>query len=327
MIVVTGGAGFIGSALVWGLNQKGMDHILVVDDLGNFDKWKNLVKRKFHIILGIEKFLFWLDDPNNGDKIECNFHMGACSSTTERDMDFLLRNNTDYTIRLFKFCKERKIPFIYASSAATYGSGEKGFSDEHAGLESLQAINPYGYSKQLADRAILSLASEANYWYGLKFFNVYGPGEYHKEDMRSLVAKAFPNVRETGSMRLFKSYKSGIADGDQKRDFIYIKDVVKIMIHIFERHKDLTSGIYNVGTGKARSFRNLGEALFQALSLKPEIHYIPMPEDIRNQYQYFTEADVSRLRNQLHYKEDMTSLEEGVRDYVQNYLMKEDPYL
>lgn len=327
MIIVTGGAGFIASALIWGLNEKGIQNILIVDNVESSDKWKNLVKRKFHSIIAIDKLFPWLENSENLKQVECIFHIGACSSTTERDMDYLLSNNTDYTVNLFKICQKNKIPFIYASSAATYGNGEAGFSDEHGTLKNLRPINPYGYSKQLADETILASPNPSSFWCGLKYFNVYGPNEYHKNEMRSLVAKAYPQVRHTGVMRLFKSYKAGIKDGEQKRDFIYIKDVVKIMLHIYENHKTLTSGIYNLGTGTARSFLNLGEALFKALSLPQNFEFIPMPEDIRGQYQYFTEAKMDRLRNNLKYKDAMTSLEDGVQDYVHNYLSKEDPYL
>jgi len=331
MIVVTGGAGFIGSALIWGLNEKGIDRILIVDNVETTDKWKNLVKRKFQSLIAIEKFSKWLEDPANLKQVECIFHMGACSSTTERDMDFLLRNNVDYTVHLFNVCKKHKIPFIYASSAATYGVGNEGFSDAHDKIDTLRPINPYGYSKQLADRWILEAAKEGEnpFWCGLKFFNVYGPNEYHKEEMRSLVAKAYPQVQSTGVMRLFKSYKQGIKDGDQSRDFIYIKDIVKMMLHVFEQYKYLpnASGIYNFGTGTARSFLNLGESLFHALSLPPRFEFIPMPEDIRDQYQYFTEAKMDKFTKNFKYTNTMTSLEDGVADYVRNYLSSGDPYL
>lgn len=328
MIIVTGGAGFIGSALVWGLNEKlAVEDILIVDDLENEEKWKNLVKRRFSSIIGIESFLLWLHNPENLKKISCIFHMGACSSTTEKDMDYLLKNNTDYTVRLFDICQKNKIPFIYASSAATYGDGLKGFSDSHELISELRPINPYGYSKQLADRQILHRLDQGTFWCGLKFFNVYGPGEYHKKEMRSLIAKAFPQVRETGLMRLFKSYKKEFADGEQQRDFIYVKDVINMMLHIYEHHKNIPSGIYNVGTGKARSFLDLGKALFRALELPQKFEFISMPEDIRNQYQYFTEANMEKALSSIKYPHKMTSLEEGVLDYVQNYLRTADPYL
>ncbi len=327
MIIVTGGAGFIGSALIWGLNQKGQDNILVVDQFESAHKWKNLVKRKFRSFISIDTLFPWLEDSKNLESVEAVFHMGACSSTTEKNMDYLLKNNTDYTVQLFKICQRQKIPFIYASSAATYGDGSSGFSDAHEEIENLHPINPYGYSKQLADLWILREGQKTSFWCGLKFFNVYGPNEYHKEEMRSLVDKAFPSVQSEGLMRLFKSYKEDFAHGEQKRDFIYIKDVVDIMLHIWSEHKSSPSGIYNVGTGKSRTFLDLGKALFTALELNPKFEFISMPESIRDQYQYFTEAKMEKLRQNFKYKKEMTSLEEGISDYVKNYLDSEDPYL
>jgi ADP-L-glycero-D-manno-heptose 6-epimerase len=327
MIIVTGGAGFIGSALLWALNKSGYNNILVVDNIESSDKWKNLVKRSFHSLVPIESIWDWLADTNRLKEVKCVFHMGACSSTTERNMDYLLQNNTHYTIRLFELCKKNKIPFIYASSAATYGNGSQGFSDSHDQISELRPINPYGYSKQLADQTIIKTSEPSSFWCGLKFFNVYGPGEYHKQEMRSLIAKAYPQVKETGVMRLFKSYKHGIEDGKQKRDFIYIKDVVDMMIHIWENHKSIPNGIYNIGTGKARSFFSLGQALFKALAIPEKFEFIPMPEEIRDQYQYFTEAKIEKLRQDLKYHQTMTSLEEGVSDYVRNYLNGDDRYL
>lgn len=328
MIIVTGGAGFIGSALVWGLNERGINDIVIVDDVESDHKWKNLVKRTFHTILPIDGLFPWLQKEENLERVSCIFHMGACSSTTERNMDYLLRNNTDYTVDLYRICEEKNIPFIYASSAATYGDGDQGFSDEHDVVKSLRPINPYGYSKQLADKAILAKDPRGyNFWCALKFFNVYGPNEYHKKEMRSLVAKACPQVEETKQMRLFKSHKEGYKDGEQKRDFIYVKDVVDLMLHIYDHYEDLESGVYNVGTGQARTFLDLGKALFKALDISPKFEFIPMPESIRNQYQYFTEANMTRVREKLKYSKEMTSLEDGIRDYVQNYLTSHDPYL
>ncbi len=327
MIIVTGGAGFIGSALVWGFNEKGFDDLLIVDHLESDNKWKNLVKRSFQMHLGIDKLLPWLQVEANKRRVEAIFHIGACSSTVERDMDFLLANNVDYTMQLFRYCANHQIPLIYASSAATYGMGEHGFADDPIHLPKLRPINPYGYSKQLVDRWVLESAHKPFFWCGLKFFNVYGPGEYHKKEMMSLVAKAYPQVQSTGRMKLFQSHKEGIADGQQKRDFIYIKDVVKIMLHIWEHHKTLPSGIYNVGTGKAQSFFELGQAMFKAMDRKAEFDFVPMPQDIRSQYQYFTEAKTERLRNDLKYMHPMHSVETGVGDYVRNYLSQEDCYL
>lgn len=328
MIVITGGAGFIGSALLWGFNEAGNNNIAVVDRLGTENKWKNLVKRRFELILHRDQFFSWLEDKKNSSQIECVFHMGACSSTTEVDMDYLLTNNIQYTQKIFQFCTERKIPLIYASSAATYGLGEQGFSDDPAKIHTLKPINQYGYSKQVVDNWVLAKGKDAPpFWCGLKFFNVYGPGEYHKKAMMSLVAKGYPQLMEKGEMQLFKSHKVGFADGQQKRDFIYIKDIVKIMLHIWQHHKEIPSGIYNLGTGHARAFFDLGKAMFKAASVTENINFVDMPENIRNQYQYFTEAETSRLRTKVGYKGPFYSLEDGIGDYIRNYLSKEDCYL
>lgn len=327
MIVITGGAGFIGSALIWGFNDIGINNIAVVDRLGSENKWKNLVKRHFELILHRDQFFSWLEDKKNSSQIECVFHMGACSSTTEVDMDYLLTNNIQYTQKIFQFCTERQIPLIYASSAATYGLGEEGFSDDSEKIKFLKPINPYGYSKQVLDKWVLGKKDKPPFWCGLKFFNVYGPGEYHKKEMMSLVAKGYPQLMEKGKMQLFKSHKAGFADGQQKRDFIYVKDIVKIMLHIWQTHKKIPSGVYNVGTGLARSFFDLGKAMFTSASLNENINFIDMPENIRSQYQYFTEADISQLRNKVGYKAPFYSLEEGVDDYVRNYLSRADSYL
>ena len=322
MIIVTGGAGLIGSAVVWKLNQAGRDDILVVDNLGVSDKWKNLVKRRYldylHKSVFIEKLV-------NGqiDQIEAIVHMGACSSTTERDADYLMENNYHYSRRLAQYAIFRNIRFINASSAATYGDGSRGFADDPDGLEALSPLNMYGYSKHLFDlwaqrqQVLDRLVS-------LKFFNVFGPNEYHKGDMRSVVVKAFEQIREQGTMRLFKSYRQEYPDGGQMRDFVYIKDCAEIICRLIE--KPSVCGLYNVGTGRARTWNDLARAVFSAMDLPPRIAYIDMPEGLRDRYQYFTEAKMDRLAD-AGGPLAFTSLEEAVADYVRHYLRTPDPYL
>lgn len=326
MIVVTGGAGFIGSAMVWKLNQAGHEDILVVDELGTDQKWRNLSKRHIKDALHKDDFLPWLE--RSKEKIEAVFHMGACSSTTEEDADYLVRNNHQYSVRLFEHCRDRAVPYIYASSAATYGAREADFSDGHERTRrELRPINKYGFSKHLFDCWALQQKKSPPFWAGLKFFNVYGPNEYHKGPQASVVFHAFPQIRDKGVLKLFKSYKTGIADGDQCRDFVYVKDVVNVMDHLWQKGDSSMSGIYNCGTGVARTFLDLGRATFAAMEKKPAFDMIEMPENIRSQYQYFTCADLKKLRQQAGYLPEFTSLEDGVRDYVQNHLTKDDAYL
>lgn len=323
MIIVTGGAGFIGSALVWRLNQAGLDDILVVDHLGESDKWKNLVNLRYSDYLHKEDFLEELLHGSFQGTVDCVFHMGACSATTERDADYLADNNYRYSKLLADWCVANKIRFIYASSAATYGDGARGYSDEDAVTRTLRPLNMYGYSKQMFD--LYALRQEyTNTIVGLKFFNVYGPNEYHKGEMRSVVHKALPQILETGRIRLFRSHQEGIEDGDQKRDFVYIKDILEILFFFFENRG--TAGIFNAGTGQARSFRDLAGAMFRALGKPANIEYIDMPQDLRDRYQYFTEADLNKLRA-AGYKRDFTPMEEAIADYVNNYLLVEDPCL
>lgn len=357
MIVVTGAAGFIGSAFVWKLNQCGRRDILLVDDFETGDKWKNVVKASYDEIILKDDFLPSLStDLSTASKITAVVHMGACSSTTEKDVDFLVRNNIDYSKELFRFCARKKIPYIYASSAATYGGGElgysdaRGYSDAHGHTDQqgsphepatdsalLKPINPYGWSKQVMDVWASKQTEKPPFWAGLKFFNVYGPNEYHKGSMMSLVAKAVPQILETSRLKLFKSHRDGIGHGEQKRDFVYIKDVVDVMWEMLEKALDTSSkskadeakrsGIFNLGTGVARSFADLGRATFSALGKEEAFDWVDMPENIRGQYQYFTEADLTRLRNVAGCHVKFHSLEDGVRDYVNNYLTAEDKYL
>lgn len=324
MFVVTGGAGFIGSALISGLNSLGFYDIVIVDRLGSADKWLNLRKLRFRAVVHKDKFFSWLDSCGRIDYV---FHLGACSSTTERDVDYLLANNVDFSQRLLCYCAQRGISISYASSAATYGLGEAGFGDDESKLSLLRPINPYGWSKQLVDMWISDPKTpKPPSWIGLKFFNVFGPNEYHKGSMKSLVAKIFPEIQKNKPVGLFKSYKPGIDHGQQRRDFIYIKDVVSIMLHVFNNHSSLDSGIYNVGTGTARTFEDLALASYHALDLPPQIEWIEMPEALRSQYQYFTAADTKKLRTSLAYSASMTSLEDAIKDYAL-YLKAKDPYL
>ena len=328
MIIVTGGAGFIGSAFVWKLNENGIDDILVVDHMGSGGKWQNLVKRRVKDIIHKDELMPWLNSQSKPTGIEAIIHMGACSSTTQMDMDYLLQNNVHYSMNLWNFCTKHKIPFIYASSAATYGSGESGYSDNPKKIPGLRPINPYGYSKQLFDCWASTQKERPPFWCGLKFFNVYGPQEYHKGGQASVVYHAFPQVRDKLELKLFKSYRPGLDHGDQKRDFVYVKDVVDVMFHLVQVRRVAVSGIYNLGSGKARTFADLGRGVFKALGQKKEkFEWIEMPEALRNQYQYFTEANLELLRQRTGYKAKFTTLEEGIKDYVTNYLSKEDPYL
>lgn len=319
MIIVTGGAGFIGSALIWQLNQLGKEDILVIDELGNTDKWKNLVPLKFYDFMNKLVFIDRLEDL--GYDIEAVIHMGANSSTTERDADHLLTNNYEYTRRLAEFCIKKDIRFIYASSAATYGDGSLGFDDNEKLCSSLRPLNMYGYSKNMFD---IKAAREGwlNKIVGLKYFNVYGPNEYHKGEMRSVVHKAFEQIRDTGKVKLFKSLNPGYKDGEQMRDFIYIKDAVDMTLFFIDNNK---SGLFNVGTGKARTWNDLVGSIFKSMGKQVNIEFIDLPEEIADRYQYFTEAKMERIKK-AGYSKKFSSLENGVADYVKNHLMK-DLYL
>lgn len=320
MIIVTGGAGFIGSAVVWKLNEKGIDDIVIVDSLGTSTKWKNLVNRKFVDYLDKDDFLDLVLDDEVPFDVEAVIHMGACSSTTERDADYLMENNYRYTAQLARWAVEKEIRFIYASSAATYGDGSRGFSDDDSICSELRPINMYGYSKQLLDLWVLRNGLEKKVA-GIKFFNVFGPNEYHKGDMRSVIHKSFEQIRRTGKVKLFKSYRSDFRDGEQKRDFIYVKDCVKVIWWLLN-NREIT-GIFNLGTGHARTWNDLVKAVFASMDLRPEIEYIEMPESIRNQYQYFTEAKMDKLLA-LNDSIQFSMLEDAVSDYVINYLRKNE---
>ena len=323
MIVVTGGAGFIGSAFVWRLNQEGIDDIVIVDSLGTDDKWKNLVNLRFTDYIHKDNFLRLICDDQLPFDVSAIVHMGACSSTTERDADYLWNNNYLYTKTLAEWALKRGIRFIYASSAATYGDGTQGFSDDHSKTSQLSPINMYGYSKQIFDLWLLKNKLEGKIA-GIKFFNVFGPNEYHKEDMTSVIFKAFHQIKETGKVKLFKSYLPKYPDGGQMRDFVYIKDCIDVMWWLF--NNPAANGIFNLGTGKARTWNDLITAVFTAMGIKTNIEYIEMPESLRNQYQYFTEAKMDKLKAAGSLVA-FSSLEDSVRDYVVNYLQKPDQHL
>ncbi len=294
MIIVTGGAGFIGSAFVWKLNQEGIEDIVVVDRLGKTDKWKNLVNLRFVNYIHKDEFYDLIYNDTLSFEVEAIIHMGACSSTTERDADYLWQNNFAYTGQLAEWALERNIRFIYASSAATYGDGKQGFSDDHSKISELKPINMYGYSKQVFDLRVLRHSWE-NKIAGIKFFNVFGPNEYHKGDMTSVIFKAFNQIKETGKVRLFKSYLPQYPDGGQMRDFVYVKDCIDVLWWLF-KNQDV-NGIFNLGTGKARTWNDLISAVFAAMGTRQKIEYIEMPEPIRNQYQYFTQAEMDKLHS------------------------------
>ena len=322
MIIVTGGAGFVGSAIIWKLNQMGIEDVLVVDNLNRSDKWKNLVNRKFsdylHKSLLIEQL-----NRNKFPQIDAIIHMGACSSTTERDVDYLMENNFHYSIKLAEYALDKGIRFIYASSAATYGQGEFGFSDDPDTALKLKPMNAYGYSKHLFDLWVLR-SNALNKLAGLKFFNVFGPNEYHKGDMCSVIFKAFKQVNDSGQIRLFKSYRKAFADGDQQRDFVYVKDCAELVWWFLE-NKGI-NGIYNVGAGKARTWNDLAKAVFKAMGVPEKIVYIDMPEGLQDRYQYFTCARIDNLKAaNCHLK--FSDLETGIDDYILNYLQQPDRYL
>lgn len=318
MIIVTGGAGFIGSALVWKLNKRGYDKIIVVDELGKNEKWKNLNGLSFSDFIHKDDFIGMILQRKINFKIDAIFHLGACSSTTEKDADYLIDNNYHYSQELAKFSLENGNRFIYASSAATYGDGSFGYIDDEDNLESLRPLNMYGYSKHLFDLWIKrnKLLDKV---VGLKYFNVYGPNEYHKEDMRSVVHKAFEQIRDFGKVNLFKSYKPDFKDGEQKRDFIYVKDAVDMTLFFFDNKN--VNGIFNVGTGNAQTWIELVTALFNSMNKPVNIEFIDMPEDIREKYQYFTQADLTKIRD-AGYDKPIMNVQNGVKDYVKNYLLK-----
>jgi len=325
MLLVTGGAGFIGSNIVASLNEAGRSDVVVNDVLGSQVKWRNLAKRQIADFVPPEELFAWLD----GRKLDAVIHMGAISDTTASDGDLVLSTNFRLSLRLLDWCSANDTPFLYASSAATYGDGADGFADDWSGaaLRRLRPMNLYGFSKHLFDLALTDRLRRGErmppQWAGLKFFNVFGPNEYHKGEMMSLVAKRFDEARAGKPVRLFKSHRDGIGDGEQKRDFIYVNDAVAVVRWLLETPK--VSGIFNVGTGAARSFRDLISAMFAALGRAPDIEYVEMPPAIRGQYQYFTQGEVENLRR-AGYNAGFTPLEAAVKDYVTGYLDRSDRY-
>jgi ADP-L-glycero-D-manno-heptose 6-epimerase len=322
MIVVTGGAGFIGSAVIWRLNQEGIDDILVVDNLGRSTKWKNLVNRRYLDYVHKSVFVERLMD-NHWRSISAIVHMGACSATTEQDADFLMDNNFHYSQALARYALERDIRFINASSAATYGDGSQGFRDDVARMAELRPLNMYAYSKYLFDCWALR-EKRLEKMVSLKFFNVFGPNEYHKGEMSSLVFKAFHQVREKGHIRLFKSYHTDYPHGGQRRDFVYVKDCAELVWWFL--NNPTANGLYNVGTGQARTWNALAAAVFHAMDAKANITYFDMPDTLKKAYQYYTCADMEKL-GQAGTAVTFRSLENAVEDYVVNYLQQEDRYL
>jgi len=320
MLIVTGAAGFIGSALVGRLNAEGLTDLILVDDFSKTQKAGNLDGKKYTAKVDRGEFLSSLDDYQNATAI---FHIGARTDTTEFDSNIFDELNLNYTKSLWRFCAQNKIPLIYASSAATYGDGTLGFDDDQSKIKELKPLNPYGESKQDFDVWALGQTVQPPFWVGLKFFNVYGPNEYHKGRMASVVMHAFNQIQKTGAMKLFMSHNPKYQNGGQLRDFIYIKDVLNVIMFWYNHQSD--SGIYNLGTGKARTFKDLAKSVFQALSLDPDISYIPTPEDIRDKYQYFTEANMAKTI-EAGYQLGFTELEDGIRDYVENYLLKNEYY-
>ncbi len=352
MIVVTGALGFIGSCLISYLNQKGIEDIIAVDDFSKKEKDINLAHTRIYIRVEREEFLDWFE--NNHPSVSFVFHLGARTDTTEFDRSIFLKLNLDYSRYLFLLCQKYSKPIVYASSAATYGAGELGYSDsDDALINQLKPLNPYGDSKNDFDKWLLQMVesrevlnakpffggenlAEFPFWVGLKFFNVYGPNEYHKGRMASTIFHFFNQIQEKGGVNLFKSHRPDFNDGEQMRDFIYVMDLIKVMFWFYQKSLETTpspkessrtvkSGIYNLGTGKARTFNDLVAQVFKNLDKPLNVNYIPTPEDIRDSYQYFTEADMKKL-NDAGYDTPFTSLEEGIADYVQNYLLEKKYY-
>ncbi len=320
-ILVTGGAGFIGSALIWALNQRGHSDIVVTDFLGTDEKWRNLTPLGFADYVEADVFRATIQrNPRAFGRFNCVFHLGACSATTERNAAYLIDNNFSVTKELAAWALAEEARFIYASSAATYGDGAQGMDDRDENLRRLRPLNMYGYSKHLFD-----LYAQKEGWLsrivGVKYFNVFGPNEDHKGDMRSLVNKAYQQILTTGRVQLFKSHRPDFRDGEQQRDFLYVKDAVEMTLHFAQHPTGSTAGgLFNLGSGEANTWLTLTRAIFAALSRPPQIDFIEMPEALRGKYQYFTRADIGRLR-ESGYARPMTTLAESVRDYVQNYLV------
>ncbi len=331
-IVVTGAAGFIGSCMVSYLNQQGFENLILVDEFEEEKKELNLLHKKYTVRVERENFFDWVQ--REKPVVGFVFHLGARTDTTEFDYSIHQHLNVEYSQKIWNYCCINNIPLVYASSAATYGEGELGYNDDHDIIEQLRPLNPYGISKNEFDKWLLHQEDHPPFWAGLKFFNVYGPNEYHKARMASVIFHSFNQIKQNGNVKLFRSHKEGYANGEQLRDFIYVKDVIAVCYWLMEEcmnrqssavSEQITSAIYNLGTGKARTFNDLVKSTFAGLDLKPEIEYIDMPEDIKDKYQYFTEATMDKLRA-VGYTDSFYSLEDGVDDYVRNYLSKNKFY-
>lgn len=321
MIIVTGAAGFIGSCLVSKLNQEGFKDIVIVDDFSNEEKNKNFEGKTYTHQIDRKYFIKWLKE--NEHLVQFIFHIGARTDTTEFDKSIFDKLNLNYSKDIWNVCVEYGLPLVYASSAATYGLGEHGYEDNHEVVDKLVPLNPYGDSKNDFDKWALKQEKQPYFWAGLKFFNVYGPNEFHKSRMASVIFHAFKQINETEGMKLFQSHNPDYKNGEQQRDFVYVKDVVDVCLFLLNHRKD--SGLYNLGSGKARTFLDLVTNTFKAIDKEPNISFIPTPEDIRDKYQYFTEANMSKLKS-IGYDKPFHTLEEGVKDYVQNYLVDKKYY-
>ncbi len=321
IIVVTGAAGFIGSCMVSYLNQQGFEHLILVDEFDDDEKELNLLHKKFLVRVEREDFFNWVQKEKPA--VNFVFHLGARTDTTEFNYAIHQHLNVEYSQKIWNYCTINNIPLVYASSAATYGDGEFGYDDSHDIIEQLHPLNPYGISKNEFDKWVLHQEDHPPFWAGLKFFNVYGPNEYHKARMASVIFHAFNQIKQNGRVNLFRSHKKGCADGEQLRDFIYVKDIIEVCYWLMKNQPP--SAIYNLGTGEARSFNDLVRSTFAGMDLQPQIEYIDIPRDIRDKYQYFTEANMDKLKA-AGYTKDFYSLEKGVDDYVRNYLAKNEFY-
>ena len=321
MIIVTGAAGFIGSCLVSKLNQEGFTDLILVDDFSDAEKMKNLENKKYSQKIHRDEFIVWLKE--NQRLVQFIFHIGARTDTTEFNKEIFDRLNLNYTKDIWKICVEFGLPLVYASSAATYGLGEFGYDDNEEIIEKLKPLNPYGDSKNDFDKWALKQEKKPYFWVGLKFFNVYGPNEFHKGRMASVIMHAFNQIQEKGSVKLFRSHNPKFKDGEQLRDFVYVKDVVEVCYFLLHHRKD--SGIYNLGSGKARTFLDLVKNTFAGVDKTPQIDFMDTPIDIRDKYQYFTEANMTKMKS-IGYSKPFHTLEEGVKDYVKNYLVGKKYY-
>lgn len=321
MIIITGAAGFIGSCFIKKLNDEGYNDLVLVDNFSIAEKNKNYEGKKFSQKINRDEFPEWLR--KNQLHVQFVFHIGARTDTTELDRELFNRLNLDYSKEIWNICVEFGLPLVYASSAATYGLGENGYDDDESKIPTLKPLNPYGDSKNDFDVWALEQERKPFFWAGLKFFNVYGPNEYHKGRMASVIFHAYNQIKKTGNMKLFKSHNPEFKDGEQMRDFVYVKDVLNVLYFLMHNRKN--SGIYNLGTGNARTFYDLVTSTFKALNLEPKISFIPTPEDIRDKYQYFTEAKMNKLLS-IGYNQPFYTLEDGVQDYVQNYLLADKIY-